>query len=81
MRKGGIARQNRPGQPGSRKVSAGIGIRDKVDLIGCGGRTEGRVKLRQREHDLIAVGPRCHDVLVKDIGLLGSISAKNGGPV
>ena len=44
MRKGGIARQNRPGQPGARKVSAGIGIRDEVDLVGCGGRTEGRAR-------------------------------------
>jgi hypothetical protein len=69
MRKGGIARQDRPGQPGARKVSAGIGIRDGVDLVGSGGRTEGRVELRQREHDLIAIGPRGHDVLVEDTGI------------
>ena len=72
MRKGGIAQCDNPrGAVGSAwtKLSHGIDIRNKVDLVDRRRGAEGRVDLRHREQDFVAVSPCSHDVLVQDIGV------------
>jgi hypothetical protein len=69
MREGGIPWRDNPRECRAGKIPAGVGIRNKVDLVDCRRRTESRVELRQREQHFVTVSPRGDDVLVQDIGV------------